>query len=70
MSWDSVDKPTTVWTLVAKPSRGTAPDGFMYSGTSDGFEARPHTDGFFAPDGTWTPVIVKNVVWALVAKPT
>jgi hypothetical protein len=57
------------WTLIDKPSRGVAPDGFMSSG-GDGFDSRTHTDGFFAPDGTWTPVSVNDLVWALIGEPS
>ena len=69
MAWTLVTKPAVTWSAVAKPSPGTAPDGFLSDG-NDGFYSRPHTDGFFSPDGVWTPVVVENVVWALVGKPT
>jgi hypothetical protein len=59
----------STWTTISKPSRGVAPDGFM-SSSGDGFDARPHTDGFFAPDGTWTPISVSALTWALVGKPS
>ena len=42
----------------------------MAKDTVDGFYARPHTDGFFAPDGTWVPVGVRHTAWSTIAKPT
>ena len=58
------------WSLIAKPVRGAAPDGFLVSGAEDGFEAREHTDGFFTPDGDWTPVVNESDTWSLIAAPS
>lgn len=60
---------TTAWSTLPKPVRGAAPDGFI-SDSNDGFNARGHTSGLFAPDGDWTPTLEEYVSWALVAKPT
>jgi len=68
-TWTSISDPSTAWSLMAKPSRGAAPDGFM-DDSGDGFFARPHTDGFFASDGTWTPLYNKWHTWTLINKPS
>jgi hypothetical protein len=57
------------WIIVDKPSRGVAPDGFM-SSSGDGFDTHTRGDGFFAPDGTWTPVVMGWDTWVLVPNPS
>jgi hypothetical protein len=42
----------------------------MADGDSDGFYARPHTDGFLAPDGTWTPITNRWHIWTKINKPS
>lgn len=58
------------WTLVAKPTGGAIPDGFIVEGSSDGAYANNTGDGFLAPDGTWTPVGNKWTTWTTINKPS